>query len=174
MDPEAADTPPEPPARAALIARVVGQLQGLSLASDRIGAVFASRHDLHQTDFRALTAISRAEREGDPLTGRRLADELRLTPAAVSYLVDRLAEAGHVWREPDPRDRRRVLLHIGEEGMAVASAFFGPLSRTHDAALAQYSEEELELCLRFLTDVNGALDAFGDRLLGATGHPPAQ
>jgi DNA-binding MarR family transcriptional regulator len=160
---EADDRGDDPP-REALIASIVGELQGLSLASDRIGAAFAARQDLHQTDFRALTAITRAEREGDPLTGRRLADELRLSQAAVSYLVDRLAASGHVWREPDPRDGRRTLLHIGGRGRQVAAAFFGPLSVTHEAALAPYSAAELELCLRFLADVNGALSSFGDEL----------
>lgn len=160
MDP--VERSPQEHGRAALIAAIVGELQGLSLSSDRIGAAFAARHDLHQTDFRALTAITRAERLGDPLTGRRLADALQLSQAAVSYLVDRLAASGHVWREPDPRDRRQTLLRIGARGREVAGSFFGPLAVTHEVALAPYSAADLELCLRFLADVNGALTAFGE------------
>ena len=152
------------PDRDALVAGIVGQLQGLSLVSDQIGASFAAGQSLPRTDFRALTAIHRAEREGHPLTGRELADELSLSPAAVSYLVDRLAETGHVFREPDPSDRRRVRLRIGERGVSVAAAFFAPLRTLHDAALAGYSTDQLALCLRFLGDVNHSLSSFGETL----------
>ena len=34
-----------------LVAALVAQVQVLALASDRIGASFAGRHDLHTTDF---------------------------------------------------------------------------------------------------------------------------
>ncbi len=152
------------PDRDALVAGIVGQLQGLSLVSDQIGASFAAGQELPRTDFRALTAIHRAERDGHPLTGRQLAEELSLSPAAVSYLVDRLAGTGHVYREPDPADRRRVRLRIGERGTSVAGAFFAPLRMLHDAALADYTADELALCLRFLGDVNRSLSSFGGTL----------
>lgn len=176
MDAEAAVTHPDDtgaragapgdptPPREALIGGIVGQLQGLSLVADQIGAAFASRQSLAKSDFRALTAIHRAERDGHPLTGGQLAHELHLTPAAVSYLVDRLAESGHVWRDPDPHDRRRVRLRIGEKGLEVATAFFGPLRHIHEDALAGYSTDDLALCVRFLADVNASLTDFGRNL----------
>lgn len=150
----------EAPARAQLIAALVAQVQVLALASDRIGTAFASQHDLHTTDFRALTAIHRAERAGQPLTARQLADQLQVSPAAVTYLVDRLTASGHVHRDADPTDRRRVLLRFGDHGREVAGAFFGPLGQAHAEAMASYSEDDLATCLRFLHDVNASLDHF--------------
>lgn len=150
--------------RDALVSALVSQVQALSLASDRIGTLFAGRHDLHTTDFRALTAIYRAEREGQPLTARQLADALQVSPGAVTYVVDRLAASGHVFRDTDPTDRRRVLLRFGEHGRDVAGAFFGPLGAAHASAMSSYSDADLQVCLRFLTDVNSSLDEFDEGL----------
>lgn len=144
-----------------LVTALVSQVQALALASDRIGTVFAGQHHLHTTDFRALTLIYRAEREGVPLTARQLADHLQVSPGAVTYVVDRLAASGHVYRDADPTDRRRVLLRFGEHGRQVAGAFFGPLGRVHAEAMASYSVDDLRTCLRFLQDVNASLDDFG-------------
>ena len=137
-----------------LVAALVSQVQVLALASDRIGALFAGQHHLHTTDFRALTAIYRAERVGRPLTARQLADQLQISPGAVTYLVDRLAASGHVFRDADPTDRRRVLLRIGEHGREVAFAFFGPLGALaamrvfrHKTQKAKFRLVPLFLCL---------------------------
>lgn len=151
----------------ALVAALVSQVQALALASDRIGAFFAGQHHLHTTDFRALTAIYRAEREGEPLTARQLADQLQVSPGAVTYLVDRLTASGHVYRDHDPSDRRRVLLRFGEHGRDVAFAFFGPLGRAHAEAMANYSDADLAVCLRFLQDVNSSLVDFDAGLRAA-------
>ncbi len=147
-----------------LVAALVSQVQALALASDRIGTAFAGQHDLHTTDFRALTAIYRAERDGAPLTARHLADHLQISPGAVTYLVDRLTASGHVYRDADPRDRRRVLLRFGEHGRDVAGAFFGPLGQAHAQAMANYSDADLRVCLRFLQDVNHSLLNFSEGL----------
>ncbi|HHU38298.1 MAG TPA: MarR family transcriptional regulator [Propionibacterium sp.] len=150
-----------------LVTDLVSQVQVLALASDRIGAYFAGQHDLHTTDFRALTAIYRAEREGQPLTARQLADQLQVSPGAVTYLVDRLTASGHVFRDTDPSDRRRVLLRFGDHGRDVAFAFFGPLGQAHARAMANYSDADLRVCLRFLEDVNQGLHEFDEGLRAA-------
>lgn len=147
-----------------LVAALVAQVQELALASDRIGTVFAAQHHLHTTDFRALMAIYRAERAGQPLTARQVADQLQVSPGAVTYLVDRLEASGHVYRDADPTDRRRVLLRFGEHGRDVAFAFFGPLGQAHATAMADYSDADLAVCLRFLGDVNDGLATFADGL----------
>ncbi len=147
-----------------LVSALVSQVQALALASDRLGTAFAAQHDLHTTDFRALTAIHRAERDGAPLTARQLADHLQISPGAVTYLVDRLTASGHVYRDTDPTDRRRVLLRFGDHGRDVAGAFFGPLGQTHARAMADYSDADLRVCLRFLEDVNRSLVDFNEGL----------
>lgn len=148
------------PPRDALVTALLRQVQAVALASEDIGVTFAGRHHLHITDFRALTAIYRADRDGQPLTARQLADSLHLSPGAVTYLVDRLTATGHVRRDTDPTDRRRVLLRFSEHGREVAAEFFGPLGRAHADVMNAYSDADLALCLRFLEDVNTSLGAF--------------
>lgn len=147
-----------------LVAALVSQVQMLALVSDRIGTFFASQHHLHTTDFRALTAVYRAERSGEPLTARQLADQLQVSPGAVTYVVDRLTASGHVFRDTDPTDRRRVLLRFGDHGRDVAFAFFGPLGQSHARAMANYSDADLGVCLRFLEDVTAGLQEFDQGL----------
>jgi DNA-binding MarR family transcriptional regulator len=53
-----------------------------------------------------------------PITLMSLSEALNSRPPATSAMVDRLARAGLVCRIPDPQDRRRVLLAV--TGNAVA------------------------------------------------------
>jgi DNA-binding MarR family transcriptional regulator len=50
---------------------------------------------------------------------RELAALEGISPAGMSGHVDRLERAGLVERAPDPRDRRRVGLHLTSEGLRV-------------------------------------------------------
>jgi DNA-binding MarR family transcriptional regulator len=53
---------------------------------------------------------------GSSLSGA--AEDLAVTPATASNLVDRLVKRGYVSRVEDPQERRRVLLSLTESGTA--------------------------------------------------------
>ena len=154
----------QPPSRAALVTAISEQVRSLGLASQHIGHSFAVGEGLHPTDFRALSLIYEHERAGTPLTARALAQALDLSPGAVTYAVDRLAASGHVWRDRDADDGRRVVLRFAPPGRDVAAGFFGPLGLAHSRALEGYSDAELETGLRVLRDVATALAGFGRSL----------
>ncbi len=154
---------------ARLVRALVEQVQSIGLVSERIGHSFSAQQRLHPTDFRALTLIFQADQRGEPLAPRALARLLDLSPAAVTYSVDRLVASGHVRREPDPLDGRRTLLRFAPHGREVAGEFFGPLGQAHAGALASFSTAELETALRVLVGVNDALSGF-DTHLRTTGH----
>lgn len=151
-----------------LVAGIAEQTRRIGWVSERIGHAFAQAQSLHATDFRALTAIYRAARDGHPLTSKALAAELQLSPAAVTYVVERLTASGHVRRDADPGDRRRVLLAVDDPGLAVAASFFGPLGRAHGDALAGFSDADLATALSVLSVIADTLDAFEGRI----GDPP--
>ena len=123
-----------PFSRDALESLMSADLRELSAESDEIGRRFALSHDVRPTDFRALLQIMVAETAGQPLTSGDLSARMGLSGAAITYLVDRLIESGHLRRESHPGDRRKVMLRYSESGMDTARSFFSPLGqRTHEA-----------------------------------------
>ncbi|GAB3701297.1 MarR family winged helix-turn-helix transcriptional regulator [Mariniluteicoccus flavus] len=153
--------PQSPPPHARDLGEVIRELTN---ASARIGHGFASRQGLHDNDFRALTLIYSAENAGTPLTPSELARQLRLSSAAITYLVERLVGSGHARRDSDPRDRRKVVLRYAPHGHATAGAFFGPLGAHLGRALAEHEPGDVEAALRVLRDVVASMHAYGDEL----------
>ncbi len=75
-----------------------------------------------------------AETAGTPITSGELRQRMGLSGAAITYLVDRMMASGHITRESDPADRRKVILRYSDSGSATARSFFAPLgAHTHDA-----------------------------------------
>jgi DNA-binding MarR family transcriptional regulator len=56
---------------------------------------------------------------GRSLRVKDLADEVVLSPTAMSRFVDRVEAAGCVRREPDPEDRRALQVTLTDEGVAL-------------------------------------------------------
>lgn len=136
--------------------RLAYQLRRMNVELDQLGHEFALRHRLHPTDMRALVAIMDAAHNGQAMSPGRLGEELNLTSASVTALVDRLEQAGHLRRARDHQDRRRVALKIEPKALALGAEFFGPLNRELLTAMAAFSDTELDVIGRFLeamTDV---------------------
>src|ERR687895_187861 len=56
---------------------------------------------------------------GRSLRVKELAEEVVLSPTAMSRFVDRVEAAGCVRREPDPADRRALQVTLTDEGVAL-------------------------------------------------------
>ena len=67
----------------------------------------ADRLGMNPTDLQCLNILS----ETGPVAAGRLAEETGLTTGAVTGVIDRLERAGYAWRERDPKDKRRVIVH---------------------------------------------------------------
>ena len=134
--------------------REIGLLiRRLTIEVDAVGARFADLHGLGRTDVRALVAIMDAARGGAAMTAGALGAAVELSSASVTALVDRLEKAGHLHRVRDTDDRRRVVLHMSESAMAAGGEFFGRLQRDLVEAMGAYSDEELAVVRRFLTEM---------------------
>ncbi|MEU6559049.1 MarR family winged helix-turn-helix transcriptional regulator [Nocardia nova] len=143
--------------RGALETTIARDIRALSAVSDQISHLFAHSNNLRPNDFRALTHIATADAEGTPLTAGQLRTLLGVSPAAITYLVERMIESGHIVRTVDDSDKRRVLLRYSDHGMAVAAGFFLPVGdRTRDA-LADLPDADLEATHRVLTAIVSAL-----------------
>jgi DNA-binding transcriptional ArsR family regulator len=99
----------------------------------------ADRLGLSAADHRALGLISRS----GAVTAGELAQLTGLSPGAVTGLVDRLESAGHVRRERDPADRRRVVVvPDGGGDRPDLSGVFAELSAAMGAFAGDYDEHQ--------------------------------
>jgi DNA-binding MarR family transcriptional regulator len=151
-------------ARAALESVIAADVRAMTAESDQIGRHFAGRHEVAANDFRALLHIMVAETSGVPLTAGDLRRRMGVSGAAITYLVERMIASGHVRREADPADRRKVLLRVADHGMDVARGFFSPLADHTRRALAGISDDDLAAAHRTFTAVVDAMRAFRNEL----------
>ena len=88
--------------------------------------------------------------EVEPTSLMTLAEHMGVTASTMSLTVDRLARGGHVVREKDPEDGRRVCLRLTPAGLRIKNMqkVLDP-ERIH-AMLAELSPEDREAGLRGL------------------------
>ncbi|QCB51709.1 MarR family transcriptional regulator [Rhodococcus sp. PAMC28707] len=100
---------------------------------------------LNPSQSRALHVLAR---EGQPMRLSALADRLRIVARSATDIVDSLESAALVIREPDPQDRRAVLVSLTDSGRtgldaidsarrAVATELFDPLDAGEREQLAR-------------------------------------
>ncbi|GEM33982.1 hypothetical protein NN3_49890 [Nocardia neocaledoniensis NBRC 108232] len=154
--------------RAGLETEIARDLRALTAISEQIGHVFAHSNSLRPNDFRALMHVATAEAEGAPVTAGQLSKLMGVSAPAVTYLVERMIESGHLERVPDETDRRRVHLGYTDHGMSVAAGFFGPLSARTRAALAELPDSDLAAAHRVFVGITSALREFYGELPGRT------
>ncbi len=159
-----------PLSRAELEKLMSADMRAVTAQSDRIGRYFARRNDVSGGDFHALLHIMVAETAGIPLTLAQLRERMDLSSAAITYLVDRMIEAGHIRREADPGDRRKSLLRYEPSGLALAHDFFGPLGVHLRRTLAALDERDLVAAHRVFMAMVSAMSGFETELLD---HRPA-
>ncbi|GAB3486842.1 MarR family winged helix-turn-helix transcriptional regulator [Amycolatopsis cihanbeyliensis] len=143
------------------------EISGVELGRELSTAVVAfheavgARLGVRAVDQRALAYIGKR----GSLSAGELAREIGLTPGAVTGMVDRLERAGLVHREPDPFDRRRVVISVAEGGSrAFAEAFAGLGSAMNDL-VAGYEPAEQRVIADYLTRTIEVLRAQARRLL---------
>ncbi|MBO0701663.1 MAG: MarR family transcriptional regulator [Candidatus Dormibacteraeota bacterium] len=119
------------------------------LASDVVDA--HQRHaellGVSSTELRSLELVAA---EGQTTAGR-LASALRLTTGAVTGILDRLEQRGLVRRKPDPEDRRRVLVVLGEGASAQLAGVPDPLAAGVGDLLAVSDPDRLATVDRLLS-----------------------
>ncbi len=148
---------------------LVHLLRRVSVEFELFRTEFGNVHQLHPTDVRALIQLLDAGRAGIAATPGWLGGQLGLNSAGTTALIDRLEAAGHLRRERDPADRRRVLLVVEEQAVELGWAFFGPLFAAMRTAMREFSAGELATVQTFLTSM-GEVMATSRR--GAVGTSP--
>jgi DNA-binding MarR family transcriptional regulator len=132
---------------------------------ERLTGAAAGYNKLNRTDLRALRIL----RSGG-VTAGELARALDVTSGATTRVIDSLVAAGHVRREPDLRDRRRVLVHLTPQAERIVDSTFERLRVDTRAALQDYSDLELSTLAKFLGDLDQLVQAHTRRLSTPADH----
>lgn len=129
----------------------------------RLGAAFGpSAEDLVGIDVprHQLRALFIVAKHG-PLSVSALGQATQASLASTSSLADRLVKAGYLEREPDPTDRRRVLLVATAQGRDVAEKLMRRFRDRFDRLIEAMSPEGRAALEAGLNDMIRAADQIG-------------
>jgi DNA-binding MarR family transcriptional regulator len=136
-----------PKARAALMQELEHAVRKSSALGVIFGQAVAGKVGLSSSDLECLDFLNIEGR----VTAGRLAELTGLTTGAITGVVDRMEKAGLVRRERDADDRRKVFIAIVPESIARIGRFYEPLQRAVLRDWEGYSDAELKLLLRFMS-----------------------
>jgi DNA-binding MarR family transcriptional regulator len=95
-------------------------------------------------------------------SARELADHADLSPATVTQMLDHLEAAGLVKRTRSEEDRRVVLSALTEKGATVVAERQAKMEPRWQAALAEFSDDDLTAAARVLNRLADYFDALLD------------
>jgi len=128
-----------------LIGELVGAVRASQTATELLDAAIADYLGVNDTDFRCLDIL---DQEG-AMTAGRLAQRARLSPAAMTTVLDRLERKELARRVRDDDDRRRVLVEVTPKLRDMSGELYGSAEQA-SAMLNGYTEEQLELLIGFM------------------------
>lgn len=124
-----------------------------------------------EKDLLALRLLLAAQAEGRAVRQRDLAEQLSISAASSSALVDRLVRDGYAERAPHPEDRRSTAVVPTSRGdREVRETLRGMHARMMAVAEA-LTPQERAVVTRFLAGLNHSLEQVGEEQ--GSGTPPA-
>jgi len=128
-----------------LIQEFIAAVRASQTATEMLDHSVADYLGIDRAAYRCLDILGQ---EG-PMTAGRLAERARLSPGAMTALLDRLEEKGLARRTRDTEDRRRVLVEVTAELHQRAEQLYGAPEEGAQE-LANYTDEQLEFLIAFL------------------------
>ena len=110
-----------------------------------------------------LVLLALWEQEGFPQT--ELAERLKIAPATVTKMLQRMEKTGFIQRKPDAADQRISRVYLTKAGRAIQGDVEAVWKTMEAETLANFTSEERVLLRRFLLQMR-------DNLLYATGEEP--
>jgi DNA-binding MarR family transcriptional regulator len=138
--------------------QVLSRVSRLARHLDRARRTAFARHGLETWGFDVLSAL---RRQGAPyqLSPGSLLRATLVTSGTMTNRIDRLAAAGLVRRQPDPQDKRGVLVTLTPEGRARVDAALADLLGREEALLAGLDRGERQLLAGLLRTLLAPFDA---------------
>lgn len=104
--------------------------------------------------FQVLVILDGA---GKPLTGQAIAEQLLVTSASMTSLLDTLQRRDLVERRPHPTDRRKVLIHLTEQAQSTVDQQLPAVHSAIAEAMSDLTAAEREQVLDALTKIRAGL-----------------
>jgi MarR family transcriptional regulator, organic hydroperoxide resistance regulator len=112
--------------------------------------VIAENIGLHVTDAECIDFLQ----EMGPSTAGDLAKATRLTTGAITNVIDRLEKSGFVKRDPDPDDRRKVIVSFLPKKLTRAKSNYAALARKVQNLFSGYDAHQLKFLIRHTQELN--------------------
>lgn len=133
------------------IRQVVTEVQRSGDISTFFIHAIAAKAGINSTDLKVLSILSRQ----GPLSAGHIAELTSLTTGAITFMIDRLEQAGYVQRVRHPTDRRVVLIKLIPEPLHhVTGKYFADMVTVTADAVKDYTDEQIALVIDFLRKVN--------------------
>lgn len=136
--------------RAALYEEVVHQIRHFIAGTILFNQKVADKVGLHLTDMQCINLLELL----GPTTPGELARHTGLTTGGVTVMLDRLEKGGYIKREPNPKDRRSLLIRVNPKKMEKVNAYYGEINQKFGAILENTSEADLKTVVEFLARSN--------------------
>jgi DNA-binding MarR family transcriptional regulator len=140
---------PEPAPPEGAIAAALSATRLLHSATEELLDAAAERYGINRNDLRCLEIL---EREG-PLRPGRLAQASGLSPAAITKVLDRLEQAGHVTRSGEETDRRTRRVRTSDRHGRTRRDTWRPVVEAATDIFAHLSDQQLQALTATLTDL---------------------
>ena len=111
---------------------------------------------IHPTQHRMLCHI---ERCGGCISQKQLAEEFRISPAAVAVTLGKLEKAGYILRTVEPGDGRCKKIAVTEAGEALLRISYNSFCAVDLAMFGDLSDEELAAFTKTLERLQAAITA---------------
>ena len=125
--------------------RIVLEIRKFIASSIFFNAQAAEKVGLGLTDMQMLHTLQLY----GPATPSRLAAATGLSSGGVTVALDRLENAGFIRREPNPADRRSLLIHLVPARLARIAAMYEGVEAGTRRQLATLAPHDLEAVIRF-------------------------
>jgi DNA-binding MarR family transcriptional regulator len=104
-----------------------------------------------------VQAVDHVVSSAQPLGPVELGNRLGMRSASATALVDRMVAAGHLEREPDPRDGRRITVRATDHARDEVRRALTPLVDRIAEIASRLDEDQARTVLGFLDEVTDAM-----------------
>lgn len=140
---------------------VAQQLQQIAILTRKAASNLGTALGINQTDMAALEHLI----TDGPLPPTELAARLSVTTAGITQVIDRLERAGHVVRERQLNDKRRVSVCPRPESVTQAYRHIAPMLHGLNTVLSALEGQNRSMVEAFLGQV---IEVYRSTLPGST------